>query len=104
MQENAIYAILSPEGFSSILWKDASRAQEAAEKMKLTAQDLLSAGIIDDIILEPVGGAHHKPEAAADALKQYLMMQLKALKQMPIDELVAKRYERFRKIGIVEEL
>lgn len=104
MQENAIYAILSPEGFSSILWKDASRAKEAAEKMKLTAQDLLNAGIIDDIILEPVGGAHHKPEAAADALKQYLMMQLKGLRQMPIDELIAKRYERFRKIGIVEEL
>lgn len=100
MQENAIYSVLSPEGFASILWKDASRAKEAACKMKLTAEDLLGYGIIDDIVLEPPGGAHKKPEAAADALKQYLVMQLNELENVPREQLVSNRYERFRKFGI----
>ena len=100
MQENAIYSILSPEGFASILWKDASRAKEAACKMKLTAEDLLGYGIIDDIVLEPPGGAHKKPEAAADALKQYLVMQLNELENVPREQLISNRYERFRKFGV----
>lgn len=103
MQENAIYSVLSPEGFASILWKDASRAKEAARKMKLTAEDLLGYGIIDDIVLEPSGGAHKKPEAAADALKQYLVMQLNELEKVPREQLVNNRYERFRKFGIWQE-
>lgn len=103
MQENAVYSILSPEGFASILWKDTKRAQEAASKMKLTAEDLLQYGIIDDIVLEPTGGAHENPEAAADALKQYLVAQLEVLKEVPCEELVEKRYERFRSIGILGE-
>lgn len=103
MQENAIYSVLSPEGFASILWKDASRAKEAASKMKLTAEDLLGYGIIDDIVLEPAGGAHKKPEAAADALKQYLVMQLNELEQVPREQLINNRYERFRKFGIWQE-
>lgn len=103
MQENAIYSVLSPEGFASILWKDASRAKEAARKMKLTAEDLLGYGIIDDIVLEPAGGAHKKPEAAADALKQYLVMQLNELEQVPREQLINNRYERFRKFGIWQE-
>ena len=103
MQEHAIYSILSPEGFASILWKDAARAKEAATKMKLTAQDLLNYGVIDDIILEPAGGAHQKPEAAADALKQYIVAQLNELKRLSIDQLVDNRYERFRKFGSFKE-
>ena len=103
MQENAIYSILSPEGFSSILWKDATRAKEAASKMKLTAEDLLGYGIIDDIILEPSGGAHKKPDAAADALKQYLVTQLKELESITKEQLVEGRYERFRKFGAWKE-
>lgn len=103
MQENAIYSVLSPEGFASILWKDASRAKEAACKMKLTAEDLLGYGIIDDIILEPSGGAHKKPEAAADALKQYLVTQLNELEKVPREQLINNRYERFRKFGIWKE-
>jgi len=94
---------LSPEGFASILWKDASRAKEAACKMKLTAVDLLDYGIIDDIILEPSGGAHKKPEAAADALKQYLIMQLNELDNVPREQLINNRYERFRKFGMWRE-
>lgn len=103
MQENAIYSILSPEGFASILWKDATRAKEAASKMKLTAEDLLGYGIIDDIILEPSGGAHKKPDAAADALKQYLVTQFKELETIPKEQLVRSRYERFRKFGVWKE-
>lgn len=103
MQENAIYSILSPEGFASILWKDVTRAKEAASKMKLTAEDLLGYGIINDIILEPCGGAHKKPDAAADALKQYLVAQLKELESVPREQLVENRYERFRKFGVWKE-
>ena len=104
MQEHAVYSILSPEGFASILWKDASRAKEAASKMKITAQDLLAFGIIDDIVLEPLGGAHKNPLSAADAIKQYLLIQLEALEQMETSELITKRYERFRTIGMLETL
>ena len=103
MQENTIYSILSPEGFASILWKDAARAKEAAEKMKITASDLLEQSIIDDIILEPVGGAHQDPIAAADALKQYLIAQLTELKAQSEEERLDSRYERFRKFGVVME-
>ena len=101
MQENAVYSILSPEGFASILWKDASRAKEAASKMKLTAQDLLEYEVIDDIILEPIGGAHKSPSAAADAIKQYIITQLQALENIACAELIQTRYERFRKCGIL---
>ena len=80
--------------------ENASRAKEAACKMKLTAEDLLGYGIIDDIVLEPPGGAHKKPEAAADALKQYLVMQLNELENVPREQLISNRYERFRKFGI----
>ena len=103
MQENTIYSILSPEGFASILWKDAARAKEAAEKMKITASDLLEQSIIDDIILEPVGGAHQDPIAAADALKQYFIAQLTELKAQSEEERLDSRYEKFRKFGVVME-
>ena len=97
MQENSVFSILSPEGFASILWKDASKAQLASESMKLTAQDLLSFQIIDDIIKEPVGGAHMAPLQAAEELKAYLDSQLNQLQQVPVNELVQRRYERLRK-------
>lgn len=100
MQEHAVYSVLSPEGFSSILWKDASRAKEAASKMKLTAQDLMEFGVIDDILTEPIGGAHKNPLEAALSLKQYLLNQLEDLKKIDKETLLKKRYERFRKFGI----
>ena len=98
MQEHSVYSILSPEGFASILWKDASRAKEAASRMKLTANDLLSRGMIDDILLEPKGGAQKNPEAAADAMKQYLLSQLNELAQVEIEKLVEERYRKYRTI------
>ncbi len=100
MQENTIYSVLSPEGFASILWKDATRAKEAAQKMKITSTDLLDRGIIDDIILEPEGGADQNKEAAADALKQYLLVQLELLKSQSVEERLSHRYERFRNITL----
>lgn len=102
MQENAVYSILSPEGFASILWKDASRTKEAASKMRLTAYELFQYGIIDDIILEPAGGAHKNAMAAADVLKQYLIVQLDELTAIEPSELVQRRYEKFRKLGVFQ--
>lgn len=100
MQQNTIYSILSPEGFASILWKDAKRAQEAASKMKITAKELLEYHIIDDIIEEPIGGAHRAPEETAKRLKEYLIKQLAALKLQTSETLIKRRYERFRQYGV----
>ena len=99
MLEHSVYAILSPEGFASILWKDAKRAQEAAQKMKITAQDLLALGLIDKIIPEPPGGAHHDPDKMAASIRDCLL-------QVPFksmitqgEELTGRRYEKYRQIG-----
>lgn len=96
MLENAVYSVLSPEGFASILWKDASRSREAAELMKLTSKDLLDAGICDRIIPEPAGGAHINPEEVYSALDKVLEEELlELLKQSP-EELRNARREKFR--------
>lgn len=99
MQENTTYSILSPEGFASILWKDSKRAEEAAEKMKMTANDLLEYKIIDHIIDEPTGGAHKDPQQAAAKVRKYLIEQLDELEGVDIETLMQVRYERFRKYG-----
>ena len=99
MQENTTYSILSPEGFASILWKDSSRAKEAAKIMKITAPDLLGYGIIDEIVAEPKEGAHTAPEEAAELLKAYIIKQLDQLVKVPVDTLIEERYARFRKYG-----
>lgn len=97
MLENTIYAILSPEGFASILWKDSSRAAEAAEIMKITAQDLYELGISDKIIPESLNGEDLSQEAINETLKTELIQKLAELQQLPVEELVEKRYQRFRK-------
>lgn len=99
MQENTTYSILSPEGFASILWKDSAKAKEAAEIMRITASDLLENHIIDDIVTEPLGGAHKDPSSAAQLLKTYIIEKLDELGAMSTGVLVDKRYERFRKYG-----
>ena len=99
MLENAVYSVLSPEGFASILWKDGSRAKEAAEKMKMTAGDLKKFGVIDKIIEEPIGGAEHDLPKVAEALKKEILNTTKILKKLPIDELVQARYQKFRNMG-----
>jgi len=103
MLEHAIYSILSPEGFASILYKDASRAKEAANAMKITAQNLIDFGIIDRIIKEPLGGAHTNVDEMADSIKRNLEESLGRLIKEPIDSLLTKRYYKFRKIGKVVE-
>ncbi len=99
MQENTIYSILSPEGFASILWKDSSRAEEAAGVMKIIAQDLYEFKIIDKIVEEPIDGAHTDPETAASLLEVYLEQELQQLMGISIDQLIASRYKRFRSYG-----
>ena len=99
MLENSIYSILSPEGFASILWKDASRAGEACEVMKLTAADLLAYQVIDGIIPEPEGGAHTDPAAAAAAVDQALCAALDRLKKLNGPALAQHRYQKFRAMG-----
>ena len=99
MLENAIYSILSPEGFASILYKDSSKAKEAAENMKLTAKDLKELNIIDDIIKEPEGGAQEDFEKVAKDVKKYLLKNIKKLKGMKKEELLQKRYEKIRNFG-----
>lgn len=101
MLENAIYSILSPEGFASILWRDAQRAQEAAEVMRITAHDLLELGIIEDILPEPGGDAISDPLAMIETLRGYLAEQIGGLRGIPAGELCRLRYERFRRMGRV---
>ena len=99
MLENGMYAILSPEGFASILWKDSSRAAEAADVMKLTANDLLELKVIEKIIPENPNGIEKDLKFTTDKIKKELISKLKELNDMPIDELLDKRYNRFRKYG-----
>ncbi|MBI6872881.1 acetyl-CoA carboxylase carboxyltransferase subunit alpha [Clostridium aciditolerans] len=99
MLENAVYSILSPEGFASILWKDASRAKEAAEIMKITAKDLKEYGIIDRVLKEPNGGAHKDVDKMSALIKKELIESFNMLKKQPLEELVENRYNKFRAMG-----
>ena len=99
MLENAVYSVLSPEGFASILWKDASRADEACEVMKLTAADLLSLGVIDAVVPEPEGGAHENPQALYQVLDTYLTRELARVTKMSRTAVAEDRYRKFRAMG-----
>ena len=99
MLENAVYSVLSPEGFASILWKDASRSGEACEMMKLTAQDLYRGGIVEEVIPEPVGGAQRSHAALFERLDAALRMHLKELCRMSEKQLTDQRYKKYRQIG-----
>ena len=100
MLEHSIYSVISPEGCAAILWGEASKAQEAAELMRVTAPDLLRLGVIDGIVPEPVGGAHRNWEEAAENLRGALRGALHELRSRSSETLVADRYEKFRKIGV----
>ena len=103
MLEYAIYSVISPQGCAAILWGDAAKAPDAAESMRITAPDLLRLGVIDGIVPEPVGGAHRDWDGAAGNLREALREHLRPLASMSPDDLVANRYEKFRKIGAFEE-
>jgi acetyl-CoA carboxylase carboxyl transferase subunit alpha len=99
--EHSIYSVISPEGAASILWRDGTRAKDAAEQMKITAQDLIKLGIVDRIIEEPAGGAHSDAELMLQTLGDALEDELNAFADMSEAEIVAKRAERFYAIGKV---
>ena len=99
MYEYAVYSVLSPEGFASILWKDAKRSGEACDVMKLTAQDLLGFEMIDTIIAEPEGGAHNDPQLAIETLRPYVHKALKNLSTIDEDTLLETRFKRYRKFS-----
>ncbi|MNC37784.1 Acetyl-coenzyme A carboxylase carboxyl transferase subunit alpha [compost metagenome] len=99
MLEHAIYSAISPNGAASILWKDAGKAEQAAEAMKITAADLLAMEVIEEIVPEPRGGAHHDYEATGAAIKDAVWRHLQELSSLAPAELKEDRYRKFRKIG-----
>ncbi len=100
--ENGIYSVISPEGCAAILWKDATKASQAAASMKLTAPELLELGIVDSIVPEPEGGAQDDWDKTAEYLAEAVKESLKAVDALTVDGRLARRYERFRKMGMVE--
>lgn len=100
--ENSYYSVISPEGCAAILWKDGSKAPLAAEVLKLTGDDLLSLKVIDEVIPEPLGGAHRDPQKTAQNLKESILKNLKELKAMSKEELLKLRYEKFRGMGVTQ--
>jgi acetyl-CoA carboxylase carboxyl transferase subunit alpha len=99
MLEYAIYSVCPPEACAAILWKDRAMAPEAARALALTSNDLLNLGIIDDIIPEPLGGAHRQVKEMAEKIKEYLIKGLGELKKLSREGLINQRYEKYRRIG-----
>ena len=104
MMEYSVYAVISPEGCAAILWSDGTMGPQAAEALKLTATDIADLGcVIDDVIPEPLGGAHNNPREAAANIKQYLKKHLNELKSLTPEELVEQRYQKFRAMSRAKE-
>jgi acetyl-CoA carboxylase carboxyl transferase subunit alpha len=99
----AYYSVISPEGCAAILWKDRAYADKAAEALRLTSDNLLSMHIADEMIPEPIGGAHSNPEAVATSLKEALVRNLELVMHMPVEERLEKRYQKFRKLGVFND-
>src|SRR3989441_1385081 len=97
--ENAYYSVISPEGCAAILWKDRAAAAKAAEALKITAKDLHELGLVEDIISEPLGGAHNDPSASAQTLKRHLLKHLKQLQKLSTADRLKQRYDKFRSYG-----
>jgi acetyl-CoA carboxylase carboxyl transferase subunit alpha len=100
MLQYSVYSVISPEGCASILWKSADKKELAAEAMGITAERIDKLGVVDEIIKEPLGGAHRDPQAMADAVKAALLQHLEAVEALSDDELLARRYERLRNQGV----
>lgn len=103
MMENSWYSVISPEGCASILWRSADGKEQAAEALKLTAQDMQGLGLVDEILPEPVGGAHADPEAAMDSVGEAIAGRIQALRAIPLDDLLEARYQKFRRIAQLEQ-
>jgi acetyl-CoA carboxylase carboxyl transferase subunit alpha len=104
MLEHATYSVISPEGCAAILWNNGSKASEAAELLKITAQDLFQMQVIDEVVEEPIGGAHRDPRRAAELLKDAVTRNLAEIKGIPPQELIKLRYEKFRKLGMFDQI
>ncbi|MFS8064709.1 MAG: acetyl-CoA carboxylase carboxyl transferase subunit alpha, partial [Luteimonas sp.] len=102
MLEYSTYSVITPEGCASILWKSADKAKDAAEQMGITARRLKELGLVDKVVREPIGGAHRNPSQMAKRLKAVLLNELDTLEQLPVDELLQRRYERLRGYGAYE--
>jgi acetyl-CoA carboxylase carboxyl transferase subunit alpha len=103
MLQYSIYSVISPEGCASILWKSADKAETAAEAMGVTAERLYDLGLVDEVLAEPLGGAHRDPAAMSEALKNALVTALARFEDIPIDTLIGQRNDRLRKIGSFKE-
>ena len=103
MLQNAYYSVISPEGCAGILWKSAEHAEKAANALRLTSDHLLQFGVVDDVIEEPLGGAHRDHHRMSALIKSYLKKNLAVLQQLPTEQLLEQRYERFRKLGVFLE-
>jgi len=101
MLEFAYYSVISPEGCAAILWKDGEKAPEAAEALRLTSKDLIKLGVVDEVVPEPLGGAHHDPDEMVRTLRARVAAILDELTEIPVDELVDSRYTRIRNLGEV---
>ncbi|MES2304228.1 MAG: acetyl-CoA carboxylase carboxyltransferase subunit alpha [Gemmatimonadota bacterium] len=103
MFENSVYSVISPEGCAAILWKDPAQRERAAEALKMTANDLLRLGLVDEIIDEPVGGAHFDPETAGESLRAVLIRHLTELRKVRPDKLVKRRFDKYAAMGAYAE-
>jgi acetyl-CoA carboxylase carboxyl transferase subunit alpha len=99
MMQYAIYSVIPPEGCAAILWRDAGRKEEAARALKLTARDLLELGVVDEVVPEPLGGAHLDPDRAAQALHEALARHLREVRSLPAEERLRRRYDKYRRMG-----
>jgi acetyl-CoA carboxylase carboxyl transferase subunit alpha len=104
MLEHATYSVISPEGCAAILWNDGAKASEAADLLKLTAQHLFQMKVIDEMVEEPIGGAHRDPRRAAELLKEAITRNLGEVRSLPPDELTRMRYDKFRALGTFDQL
>jgi acetyl-CoA carboxylase carboxyl transferase subunit alpha len=104
MLEHAVYTVIPPEGCAAILWRDASRSREASAALRLTSGDLLALGLIDEVIAEPPGGAHADPAAAIEGARGAIRRHLAAARGLSTQELLRRRYEKYRTMGYYEEI
>jgi len=101
--ENAYYSVIAPESCATILWKDRTRAAEAAESLQITAERLHKLGVVDEVVPEPMGGAHNDAREAAEAINTAISRHLKKLRELSVEKLLEKRYEKFRAMGVYAE-
>ena len=99
MLENTWYSVISPESCSSILWRSWDYKEQAADALKLTAEHMLDFGLIDDVVKEPLGGAHKDPEKMAKVLKSHIKKEIAALRELPVDKMIEQRIAKYAKMG-----